>query len=313
MNILVTGGDGQLATCLKKITYNTDNHYIFMSKKELDITNIDEIEEVFEKYNFELIINCAAYTNVDKAPEEIEKAYLINEIGPLNLTLCARHFGAKIIHISTDFVFDGEKNIPYKETDKTNPLSVYGASKLAGEKAILGFDNSMVIRTSWLYSEYGKNFFKTMFNLIMKRDKAYVVNDQIGTPTYAMDLARFIYFFVENSFDKFENKVFHFSNEGCCSWYDFAKAIEIFVKRCDIIGTMIDNSINPVSTYEYQKMSNKLLEIRPCYSVLSKNELKKIYEQPINHWLISLHNCIINYVLMKAYDEEFEEYNLNNN
>lgn len=302
MNILVTGGDGQLATCIKQVTQNNKKHkYIFMSKNELDITNIDEIENIFEQYNFDLIINCAAYTNVDKAPEELDKVYSINEIGPLNLTVCARHYGAKIIHISTDFVFDGEKNTPYREIDKTNPLSVYGGSKLAGEEAIMKFDNAMVIRTSWLYSEYGNNFFKKMISLILENNKTYVVNDQVGTPTYAMDLANFLCYFIENYYDRFENKIFHFSNEGCCSWYDFAKAIEFYLLR-NSKDLLINNLINPISSYEYQAMSKKMLELRPSYSVLSKTEIKKTYKWPINHWLQSLYNCIDRYLLLSAYN-----------
>lgn len=304
MKVIVTGGDGQLATCLKKYTTkNSKSEYIFMSKNELDITDLDKIEYIFEKYNPDLIINCAAYTNVDKAPDEIEKAYLINETGPLNLTLCARHYDAKIIHISTDFVFDGEKNTPYKETDKTNPLSVYGASKLAGEKAILSFNNAMVIRTSWLYSEYCHNFFKTMITRIMNDDKTYVVNDQIGTPTYAMDLAKFLYEFIENNLANFENQIFHFSNEGCCSWYDFAKAIEIYTKNYVKDLKLSENIINPISTLDYYNLVGKMLELRPSYSVLSKNEIKKLDKVAIRHWLSALYNCIDRYMLLTAYDE----------
>lgn len=303
MNILVTGGDGQLATCLKKHTIKSkNNNYIFLNRKELDIADIEAIKMIFEKYNISLVINCAAYTNVDKAPEEIEKAYLINETGPLNLTICAKQYNAKVIHISTDFVFDGEKNTPYKETDKTKPLSVYGASKLAGEKAIFKFNNTMVIRTSWLYSEYGHNFFKTMINLILQNKKTYVVNDQVGTPTYAMDLADFLFNLVENNLERFENKIFHFSNEGCCSWYDFAKTIEIYLMR-NSKDLNLNNVINPVSTYEYQCLVKKMLELRPSYSVLSKAEIKKTYKNIIPHWISSLCTCIDRYMLLIAYGD----------
>ena len=303
MTILVTGGDGQLGTCLKKKVYNSENKWIFLSRKDLDITNIENIDEIFERYEPNVIINCAAYTNVDKAPSENRKAYAINELGPLYLTICARHYDARIIHISTDFVFSGEKNTPYNENDETNPLSVYGLSKLAGENAILKYENSTVVRTSWLYSEYGNNFFKTMVNRIKNNQSTNVVNDQIGTPTYAMDLAGFLYSTIEYNLDKLENRVYHYSNEGCCSWYDFAKLIEIIISPKFKNRLVVDNIIKPISTKEYIKKCDKVLEIRPSYSVLDKSEVNKILKFPIRHWFSALKDCINRYSVLMAYDE----------
>lgn len=289
MTILVTGGDGQLGTCLKDIineSKNNSNKWVFLSKKELDITDIDNVEEVFDKYEPDYIINCAAYTNVDNAPNNISKVYQINMLGPLNLTICAKYYNAKVIHISTDFVFDGLKNTPYNTTDNTNPLSVYGVSKLEGEKAILKHKNSTVIRTSWLYSEHGNNFFKTMYNRITNNEFTTVVNDQIGTPTYAKDLAEVIYYII--TYNNFENKVYHYSNEGCCSWYDFAKAIELLLKP-DLKTN--EGVIQPISTELYEKINNKKMEKRPVFSVLSKDEIKKYKIGNIPHWLESLRKC----------------------
>lgn len=301
MTILVTGGDGQLATCLKKKSLKSKNNWVFLTRTELDITNIENIDKVFEKYEPDVIINCAAYTNVDKAFSERNKAYAINEIGPLYLTICARHYNAKVIHISTDFVFDGDKNTPYSESDETNPLSIYGLSKLAGENAVLRYDNSVVIRTSWLYSEYGNNFFKTMINRILDNQKSFVVNDQIGSPTYAMDLADFLFNVIEIKVDKLENKIYHFSNEGCCSWYDLAKAIETHLWGYINYLLRERDLINPISTEEYQKMIDRTLEIRPSYSVLGKDEVKKIIDTPIRHWLVALNDCIENFLLKDVF------------
>ena len=295
MIILVTGGEGQLASCLKDKVSESNNKWIFLSKKEMDITKVESVDNILKKYEPNVIINCAAYTNVDKAVNEAGKAFLINELGPLHLAICAKHYGARVIHISSDFVFDGTKNTPYNENDKTNPISIYGKSKLAGEKVVLKYNNSTVIRTSWLYSEYGNNFFKTMFNRIITKEKTFVVNDQIGTPTYAMDLANFLFYTVENNLSNLENKIYHFSNEGCASWYDFAKTIELFLIE-NISNYINEDIINPISTNGYNEIIGKTLEKRPAYSVLNKEELNKIVEYKNRHWISALYECIDKYL-----------------
>ena len=301
LTILVTGGDGQLASCLKKCVFSSRNKWIFLSRKELDITNIENVDSVFEQYEPDVILNCAAYTNVDKAPEDKELAYAINAAGPLYLAICARYYDAKVIHISTDFVFGGLKNTPCKETDETYPLSEYGLSKLMGENNILKYDNTSVIRTSWLYSEYGNNFFKTMIKRIKNNQKSCVVNDQVGTPTYAVDLARFLFDIIENKLDKIENKIYHYSNEGCCSWYDFAKCIEICLHNRTKDLLIANNLIMPISTEDYEKMINKKLEIRPSYSVLSKSEIDNLLDFPIRHWFLALIECVDNYLIKESF------------
>jgi dTDP-4-dehydrorhamnose reductase len=222
------------------------------------------------------------------------KAHSINAQGPRNLAQCAKQYGAKLIHISTDFVFDGNKNSPYLISDKTEPKSEYGLSKVLGEKFLYRYDNAITIRVSWLYSEYCKNFFKTMYQRIKNHEKTYVVNDQIGTPTYARDLANFIIYLIENNkLEETKNKVYHFSNEGCCSWYDFAKAIEIEFNRLDGGESLEHQVINPISTYGYQTMIGKPMAIRPSYSILSHMGIEQIYDKPIRHWLEALNECYI--------------------
>lgn len=289
MKILVTGGNGQLAFCLRDVVKDTDNKFMFLSKDDLDITDAEAINELFEEHLFDVVINCAAYTNVDKARDEVNTALKINEIGPLNLALIAKQYGAKLIHISTDYVFDGENNIPYTTDRKTNPLSTYGYTKLMGEEAIKRFDNVIIIRTSWLYSNYGKNFYKTMLNLIKDGKKTFVVNDQIGTPTYAKDLAGFIYDLISNDLlNKASGNIFHYSNEGCASWYDFAKMIEmLYNPESDVI--------KPCSTATFNSMAmeqGKIPENRPFYSVLSKKELSKIGDINVRHWAVALRDCM---------------------
>lgn len=293
MIILVTGGDGQLGRCLKDVVNSSipnNNEWVFLSRKELDITDMENVERVFDKYKPDYVVNCAAYTNVDKAFEnhdEAEKAYIVNEFGPLNLARRCEYYNAKLIHISTDFVFDGTKNTPYEIDDETNPLSVYGNSKLSGEKRVIrNHENTFVIRTSWLYSEYGNNFFKTMYNRINGHEPTFVVNDQVGTPTYAGDLAKYIYDVV--TYRGLSDRINHFSSEGCCSWYDFAKAIELLNSPGLTLGRV---KIYPISTANYEKKIDKILAKRPSYSVLSNND--KLYATP--HWLESLRKFFFKY------------------
>ncbi len=277
-NILVTGANGQLGSEIKYLSKFHNINFTFTDIEELDITSMDEIEGFFSSQEFGYIINCAAYTAVDKAEEEKEEADLANHIAVKNLAVMSSKLNAKLIHISTDFVFDGSSSIPFTEEDKTNPLSVYGKTKLAGEKAVLKHGSEVIIiRTSWLYSSFGNNFVKTMIGLTKKRDSIGIVFDQLGTPTYARDLAEAVLNII-NSQD-FLTGVYHYSNEGVASWYDFTKAIvEIAGIKC---------SIDPIETYQYPTPAK-----RPAYSILNKAKIKKVYNMEIPYWKTSLEKCI---------------------
>jgi len=279
-NILVTGGDGQLGSALKaaaekfpqlKLTY-TD-------VAEFDITSSTSIDHFLSANNFNYIINCAAYTAVDKAEEQFDLALLINAKGPENLAKACEQRGIKLIHISTDYVFDAHGYIPYKEEMSTNPPSAYGKTKLAGEKAILENSNSsVIIRTSWLYSEFGNNFLKTMIKYGVERDELRVIFDQIGTPTYAGDLAESIFKIIETNKSQSNTEIYHYSNEGVISWYDFAKEIMNLAKiNCKIV---------PIESFEYP-----LPAPRPNYSVLNKSKIKAAFGLTIPHWKESLILC----------------------
>ena len=277
-NILVTGANGQLGSEIKYLSKFHNINFTFTDIEELDITSMDEIEGFFSSQEFGYIINCAAYTAVDKAEEEKEEADLANHIAVKNLAVMSSKLNAKLIHISTDFVFDGSSSIPFTEEDKTNPLSVYGKTKLAGEKAVLKHGSEVIIiRTSWLYSSFGNNFVKTMIGLTKKRDSIGIVFDQLGTPTYARDLAEAVLNII-NSQD-FLTGVYHYSNEGVASWYDFTKAIvEIAGIKC---------SIDPIETYQYPTPAK-----RPAYSILNKAKIKKVYNMEIPYWKTYLEKCI---------------------
>lgn len=282
MNILVTGSAGQLGHSLRDIAADSANRYIFTDVAELDITDKSAIIRMMETENINLVINCAAYTNVDKAEDDFDTANLINNTAVRNLAEACKHFGATLIHVSTDYVFDGSSNIPYTEDMPLAPLGVYGVTKLHGEQAVLesGCDY-IIIRTSWLYSEYGKNFVKTMMMLTEERETLNVVFDQAGTPTYAGDLARAIYDIVENNKYSGNNGIYHFSNEGVCSWYDFAHEIsELARTECDI---------RPCHSNEFPSKVN-----RPHYSVLDKTKIKTTFGITIPCWKDSLKICITN-------------------
>lgn len=282
MNILVTGSNGQLGHSLRDIAADSANRYIFTDVAELDITDKSAIISMMETENINLVINCAAYTNVDKAEDDFDTANLINNTAVRNLAEACKQYGATFIHVSTDYVFDGSSNIPYTEDMPLAPLGVYGVTKLHGEQAVLesGCDY-IIIRTSWLYSEYGKNFVKTMMMLTEQRDNLNVVFDQAGTPTYAGDLARAIYDIVENNKYSGNNGIYHFSNEGVCSWYDFAHEIsELARTECDI---------RPCHSNEFPSKVN-----RPHYSVLDKTKIKTTFGLTIPYWKDSLRVCISN-------------------
>lgn len=282
MNILVTGSAGQLGHSLRDIAADSANRYIFTDVAELDITDKSAIICMMEAEKVNMVINCAAYTNVDKAEDDFDTANLINNTAVRNLAEACKQFGATLIHVSTDYVFDGSSNIPYTEDMPLAPLGVYGVTKLHGEQAVQesGCDY-IIIRTSWLYSEYGKNFVKTMMMLTEERETLNVVFDQAGTPTYAGDLARVIYNIVENNKYKGNNGIYHFSNEGVCSWYDFAHEIsELARTECDI---------RPCHSNEFPSKVN-----RPHYSVLDKTKIKTTFGLTIPYWKDSLRVCISN-------------------
>jgi dTDP-4-dehydrorhamnose reductase len=279
--ILVTGGNGQLASCIKDVEKQYDDlNVIYTDHLELDICNLNQIQTFFKSNpQIDYCINCAAYTAVDKAETEAEKAFEINATGAKNLAQVCNDHDAILIHVSTDFVFDGEKNEPYTETDVANPISVYGASKLQGEVEIQqALKEYFIIRTSWLYSEYGNNFMKTMLRLAETRDGISVVSDQIGTPTYAGDLAEIIIQIINIKTEKYG--IYHYSNEGVASWYEFAK--EIF--------KLTENKIkvNPIPSIEYLTPAK-----RPKYSVLDKKKIIDVFKIDIPFWRESLKKVIL--------------------
>ena len=279
--ILVTGGNGQLASCIKDVEKQYDDlNIIYTDYLELDICDLDQVKSFFESNKqINYCINCAAYTAVDKAETEAEKVFEINATGAKNLAYVCNDHGAVLIHVSTDFVFDGEKNEPYTETDVANPISVYGASKLQGEVEIQqALKEYFIIRTSWLYSEYGNNFMKTMLRLAETRDGISVVSDQIGTPTYAGDLAEIIIQIINTKTEKYG--IYHYSNEGVASWFEFAK--EIFKLTKNKI------KVNPIPSIEYLTPAK-----RPKYSVLDKKKIIDVFKIDIPFWRDSLKKVIL--------------------
>jgi len=279
--ILVTGGNGQLASCIKDVEKQYDDlNIIYTYHLELDICELNQIQTFFKSNpQINYCINCAAYTAVDKAETEAEKAFEINATGAKNLAQVCNDHAAILIHVSTDFVFDGEKNEPYTETDVANPISVYGASKLQGEVEIQqALKEYFIIRTSWLYSEYGNNFMKTMLRLAETRDGISVVSDQIGTPTYAGDLAEIIIQIINTKTEKYG--IYHYSNEGVASWFEFAK--EIFKLTKNKI------KVNPIPSIEYLTPAK-----RPKYSVLDKKKIIDVFKIDIPFWRESLKKVIL--------------------
>ena len=279
MLVLVTGANGQLGQGLQFIAKNyPEIDFKFCDSKTLDITNKENVERVFENYKPDFCINTAAYTAVDKAESEPEKAAEINVIGSRNLAQASQIFNTVLIHISTDFVFDGLATIPYSETDLPNPKGIYGQTKLAGEKAIQEtWQKHYIIRTSWVYSQFGNNFLKTMLRFGQDRDSISVVNDQFGTPTNAVDLAEVLVKIVAANYNqKTENfGIYNFSNQGFCSWFDFAKAI------FDNNNIKID--LKPILTSSYPTPAE-----RPKYSVLDKSKIINIFQIEIKTWQESL-------------------------
>ena len=279
--ILVTGSNGQLGSEIRELTKNDGtNVYFYTDVSELDITDKSAVNKFIENQQIDIVVNCAAYTQVDKAEEEEKTAFLINATAPGNLAVACKKYDATLFHISTDYVFDGSNNVPYIETESTSPLGVYGRSKLEGEEFIQQSGcNYLIIRTSWLYSSFGNNFVKTIARLSSEKDELKVVFDQIGTPTYARDLATVIFAIIQNDQFKDRKGVYHYSNEGVCSWYDFAKAInDLFGNNCNIIPCHSDEFPAKVP--------------RPHYSVLDKTNIKNDFSIEIGYWKDSLCKCV---------------------
>lgn len=282
MNILVTGANGQLGTHMRLKSASSCHRYFYTDIEELDITDLQAIQSFVKDNSIQAIVNCAAYTNVDKAESDEESADRINHVAVGYMADTMASAGGLLIHVSTDYVFGGAfYNVPISEDAITNPTGAYGRTKLAGEKAVLSSGcRHIILRTAWLYSEYGKNFCKTMLNLTANKPQLTVVFDQVGTPTYAGDLASVIQIILEKRLDTGNEGIYHFTNEGVCSWYDFTKEIarQAGHKECDI---------QPCHSNEYPTPV-----IRPSYSVLDKTKFKQTFHLPIPYWVDSLSVCL---------------------
>lgn len=279
IKVLVCGSSGQLGQEIQSIAANFENlKFVFADKDVLDITNEPFLQKYFASNSFDYVVNCAAYTAVDKAESDSENAFLVNQTACKHLANACKLNHVKLISISTDFVFDGNKSTPYVETDCCNPLGVYGESKLKGEEEIVkAMRDFIIIRTSWLYSSLGNNFLKTMMRLGKERTELNVVFDQIGTPTYAADLASAICEIMSEG--KFISGIYHYSNEGVASWYDFA--VEIMKMN------HLNCKVHPILAVQYPTPAK-----RPHFSVLDKSKFKSSFSIQINHWKESLINCI---------------------
>lgn len=280
-NILVTGANGQLGSELRRLGSVSPNRYLFTDVAELDITDPAAVLDAARSAQAEVIINCAAYTNVERAEQDTATADLLNHRAPGNLARAALETGATLFHISTDYVFDGRSCTPYTEEAPTAPLGVYGRTKLAGEEAVRESGcKHLIFRTAWLYSEYGSNFLKTMLRLTAERESLNVVFDQVGTPTYAGDLAMALFSLVEGGHYAGHKGTYHFSDEGVCSWYDFAVEIAAAAghDRC---------RIEPCRTADFPTEA-----ARPAYSVLDKDKVKRTFGIEIPHWRESMRYCL---------------------
>ncbi|MGY5355734.1 dTDP-4-dehydrorhamnose reductase [Wenyingzhuangia sp. IMCC45467] len=280
-NILVTGANGQLGSEIQKLSKNYNQHtFFFTDVTNLDITDVEKVREFCSINLIKTIINCAAYTAVDKAEEQTDICNAVNHIATINLSTVAKELNIKFIHTSTDYVFNGNSFTPYKEDDITNPINVYGKTKWLGEQAMIEINpkHSIIIRTSWVYSTFGNNFVKTMLKLAKTREQLTIIADQIGSPTYAHDLAKTIIEILPKvTNDRVE--IYHYSNEGICSWYDFA--FEIFHQ------TNTNCKVLPIETKDYPTAAE-----RPLYSVMNKSKIKNTFGIEIPHWKTSLANCL---------------------
>ena len=281
MNILVTGANGQLGCEMRRLGAVSPNNYVFTDVAELDITNADAVMYVAKHYAIDAIVNCAAYTNVDKAESDEATAGLINATAVANLAAAMKEVGGTLFHVSTDYVFGSEGNTPRTEDMPLSPLGVYGRTKLRGEQAILDSGcKALIFRTAWLYSEFGNNFLKTMLRLTAEKEQLNVVFDQVGTPTYAGDLALAIFSIIEAGVYEGNEGIYHFSNEGVCSWYDFAVEIAAAAGHTSC-------RINPCHSSEFPSPVT-----RPPYSVLDKTKIKNTFDIDIPHWRESMEYCI---------------------
>lgn len=292
MTILVTGANGQLGNEMRLVAKTSQDKYIFtdvsdlpgVETEKLDISDAEAVRRIVSENDVKVIINCAAYTNVDKAEEDQQLCALLNTKAPENLALAMRDAGGLLVHISTDYVFGGEPyNVPCREDQKGTPTGVYGLTKLQGEQAIVASGcHYLIIRTAWLYSEFGRNFLKTMLGLTASKPELSVVFDQAGTPTYALDLAEAIFDIVENRKYEGNDGIYHYSNEGVCSWYDFARMIAEYSGNtgCEIMPCHSDEFPSKVR--------------RPAYSVLDKTKIKTTFGLKIPYWTDSLKKCIKN-------------------
>lgn len=279
--ILVTGSNGQLGKELRKIASSFPQfNFIFLGREDLPIHHFEMVRTYFKTYQPQYLINCAAYTAVDRAEQEKDMAFQVNGEAVGVLAAICNEYHTKFIHISTDYVFDGTATIPYKEDSLTNPQSVYGASKLEGEKQALQFNpDSLIIRTSWVYSEYGKNFVKTMVKLLSEKEEINVVDDQVGSPTYAADLSSVILHIISSQY--WQPGIYHYSNQGIISWYDFAMAIkQIKGSKC---------IVNPIPSSQYPTPAK-----RPAYSVLDTAKIQSTFGIELKNWEESLANCLVN-------------------
>lgn len=284
MNILVTGANGQLGNEMRIVTADSKDNYIFTDVAELDITNLGAIRTMVADNDIKVIVNCAAYTNVDKAEDDVEICELLNATAVGNLAIAMKEADGLLIHVSTDYVFGGDPyNTPCTEDKKGTPTGVYGRSKLHGEENIQRTGcKHIIIRTAWLYSEFGKNFVKTMLTLTADKPQLKVVFDQAGTPTYALDLARAISDIIEERKYEGNDGIYHYSNEGVCSWYDFTKMIAEYAGHtaCDI---------QPCHSNEFPSKV-----VRPAYSVLDKTKIKTTFGVKVPYWTDSLKKCLAN-------------------
>jgi dTDP-4-dehydrorhamnose reductase len=284
MKVLITGSNGQLGSEIRELAANYSKlDLVFRNSHELDICSFEALQDFIIDHKINVVINCAAYTAVDKAEEDTEIAERVNSMGVSNLVNALEKVNGKLIHISTDYVFDGDHFLPYKELDPVSPIGVYGETKRAGELAVLkSAIDSVVIRTSWLYSSYGNNFVKTMLRLGNEKENLGVIFDQVGTPTYARDLAKTcleILTGVNSAKISKNGNLYHYSNEGVASWYDFAISImELGGKNC---------KVKPIQTKDYPTLAK-----RPQYSVLNKSKIKTDFKIEIPHWRDSLKDCI---------------------
>ena len=280
LNILITGSNGQVGSEIKEISKDYSYNFFFTDRTNIDITNKDDIKSFCEKSSINVIINCAAYTAVDIAETDIENADLVNRKAVKKLALVSEELNIKLIHISTDYVFDGKNFKPYNEEYQTNPQGIYGKTKLDGENEMIKINpkNSIIIRTSWVYSSFGNNFVKTMLRLGKEKESLTVVFDQIGTPTYARDLAKVILDIIPQ-INNSKVEIYNYSNEGVLSWYDFAKEIMKMAK--------LNCKISPIETFQYPTPA-----VRPHFSLLNKSKIKSAFNIEIPYWKDSLDACL---------------------